>query len=218
MQRMGAAHVPDDVLLAVILRSGVPNFNVTELARGLLRDYGSLTRLAESTVEELAALKGMGPVKAQVLSAALELGRRLHQESTPPRTRIRTPEDVRRLLSSETRTLSAEVFWVLHLDAKNYLKGPCRDVSRGLLDASLVHPREVFRDAIRSAAAAVIVAHNHPSGDPTPSAEDIRITRQLIAAGKIIDIKVLDHIILGADGEGGGGCVSLREAGLASFD
>jgi DNA repair protein RadC len=108
---------------------------------------------------------------------------------------------------------------VLNLDAKNRVKGRPREVSRGLLDASLVHPREVFREAIRASSAAVVLVHNHPSGDPTPSAEDVRITRQLIEAGRIVDIRVLDHVVLaGGPTAGPRPFVSLREAGLADFE
>jgi len=218
MARVGVEHVSDDLLLAVILRSGVKGISVVDLARRLLKDYGSLTGLAASSVDELASTRGMGRVKAQVLMAALEVGRRLHQEATPRRVRIRTPEDVARLLGDECKALEREVFWVLRLDSRNQLKGEPVVVTRGLLDASLVHPREVFREAIRSATAAVVLAHNHPSGDPAPSAEDLRITKQLVEAGTIVDIKVLDHVILG--GSGGQDTkpfLSLREEGVVDF-
>jgi DNA repair protein RadC len=119
----------------------------------------------------------------------------------------------------EARVLDTEHFWVLHLNAKNQLRARPLCVTRGLLDASLVHPREVFRSAISGATAAVVLAHNHPSGDPQPSAEDIRITRQMVEAGRIIDIKVLDHVVIGRPGGGRDQAfVSLREAGLVSFD
>jgi DNA repair protein RadC len=218
MTRLGAQHVSDDVLLAVLLRSGVRGTNVVDLARRLLKRFGSLTGMARASADELAAERGMGPVKAQVLSAALEIARRLGEEATPERPAIRTPADVERLLRDEVRALDAEMFWVLLLDTKNRLKTPPVGVTKGLVDASLVHPREVFRPAIRAAAAAVVLAHNHPSGDPTPSAEDIRITRQLVDAGRLMDIRVLDHVILGRPGTGGGtGCLSLRESGVAPF-
>jgi DNA repair protein RadC len=217
VERLGIEHVADDVLLAVILRSGVRGVNVLELARRLLNTYGSLTGLAGSSVNELAAERGLGRVKAQVLMAALALGRRLGEEQAPARNPVKTPDDVVRVLKDRVRHLDHEVFWVLLLDGKNNLRGRPVDVSRGLLDASLVHPREVFREAIRSATAAVVVAHNHPSGDPSPSAEDIRITRQLVEAGKVVDIRVLDHVVVGRAGPGEPGYRSLREAGLVTF-
>jgi len=131
---------------------------------------------------------------------------------------VRAPADVARLMSETARPLEQEVFWVLLLDAKNRLKTQPQVVSRGLLDASLVHPREVFQVAIRANTAAVILVHNHPSGDPTPSAEDLRVTRQLVAAGKVVDIKVLDHIVVGKGaGAAEDGFVSMRESGLVDF-
>ncbi|MDI6774635.1 MAG: DNA repair protein RadC [Verrucomicrobiota bacterium] len=190
-----------------------------ELARELLHKYGSLTALAGASVEELRkAEKGIGKVKALEIKAALEIGRRLTEESLPKRLSIRTADDAARLLRERARLLDREMFWVVLLDSKNRLKGRPVDVTSGLLDASLVHPREMFREAIRAAAAAVMLAHNHPSGDPTPSAEDIRITRQLVQAGKVVDIKVMDHVILGKSGAPGQkDFLSLREAGMADF-
>lgn len=217
MERLGVEHVSDDVLLAIILRSGVRGVNVVDLARRLLKNYGSFTGLVCSSVQELAKQEGMGPVKAQVLMAALEIAGRLSEESAPKRQSIKTPQDVVRLLRDKARTLDSEVFWVLLLDTKNCLKSGPVDISRGLLDASLVHPREVFREAVRTATAAVVLAHNHPSGDPAPSAEDIRITKQMIEAGRIVDIKVLDHVILGRSVDGRKDFLSLREEEIVDF-
>lgn len=217
MSRLGVENVSEEVLLAVLLRNGIRAINVCELARSILIGYGSLSELARASVEELAGISGLGNAKAQILKAALELARRLSDESLPDRPAIRTPENVAALLREKVRVLEREIFWVLMLDAKNRLKGPPVEVSRGLLDASLVHPREVFRDAISSASAAVVLAHNHPSGDPAPSAEDIRITKQLIESGKIIDIRVLDHVIVTRPNENAPDHFSLREQGLVSF-
>lgn len=214
MARMGVRNVSDDVLLAIILRSGVRGANVVELSRSLLREFGSLTALAAASPEDVSRVTGLGPVKAQVLGAALELGRRLNEESVPKQHTVRTPEDAARLVRDEARTLDIEVFSVLLLDAKNHLKRRV-EVSTGLLDASLAHPREVFREAVRSAAAAVVLVHNHPSGDAAPSAEDIRITRQLVAAGRVIDLRVLDHVIVAGGGQVG--MYSMREGGVVDF-
>jgi DNA repair protein RadC len=218
VQRVGVENVSDDVLLSLLLRTGVQGLNVVDMSRGLMKRYGNLTNLAAASVEELSQLKGIGRGKAQIIKAALEIGKRLNAESIPKGVKIRTPEDVLRMLGDRARTLDHEIFWALLLDSKNGLKCQPVDVSAGLLDASLVHPREVFREAIRSATAAVVLAHNHPSGDPTPSAEDIRITKQLVAAGRIVDIRVLDHVIIGKRGGTGDRLyTSMREDGLVEF-
>jgi DNA repair protein RadC len=220
MLRLGVQNVSDDVLLAIVLRSGAVGENVSDLAKRILRDYGSFTALSASSVDELASgnYRGLGPVKAQVLIAALEIGKRLSEEALPRKFRIRSPQDAVRIVRERARSLDTEVFWVLMLDAKNQLKGRPVDVTQGLLDASLVHPREVFREAVRSATAAVVLAHNHPSGDPTPSSDDVAVTRQLVEAGKIMDIKVLDHVVVGKRTEGGDKeFVSMKEEGLVQF-
>jgi DNA repair protein RadC len=221
IDRVGVENVADDVLLAVILRSGTKGVSVVELAKGLLKEYGSLTAIAAVSVEELAARKGrgMGPVKSQVLKASLELARRLNQELAPKHDRVRTPEDAARTLRHEASRLDREFFWTLLLDSKNNLKGKPVEITKGLLNASLVHPREVFREAIKLNVAAVVVVHNHPSGDPTPSAEDVRITKQLVEAGRIVGIKVMDHVILGKpSGVDGKDFMSVREAGIVNFE
>jgi DNA repair protein RadC len=216
--REGPEGVSDRVLLAVILRSGVRGVSVVDLADRLLNHYGSLTALAQVSVDELRTVCGIGRVKAQVIKAALELARRLGRESLRETQTVRTPEDAARLLRGEARVKDQEVFWVLLLDTKYRLRRPPVEVTRGILDASLVHPREVFKEAIRSSSAAVVLVHNHPSGDPAPSAEDIRITRQLVEAGKIMDIEVLDHVILGrAPAPEAQDHMSLRESGLVAF-
>jgi len=218
LERLGEENVTDDMLLAIILGSGSHGLNVVDLARGMLKHFGSLTALAAASLDELMAFRGIGEAKAKSLKAALEIGKRLHDEALPDNAVIRTPEDVALLLGPKVRTLESEVFWVLHLNAKNVAKGRPKAVTQGLLNASLVHPREIFREAVRSAAAAVVLAHNHPSGNPTPSVEDIRITRQLIDAGKIVDIKVLDHVVLGRPGrDAGRAFISMRDEGLVAF-
>lgn len=218
VDRVGVENTPDEALLALLLRTGARGVNVVDLAAGLLHNYGSLTSLAEADIDDLINIKGIGKVKAQILKAALELGRRLQDETVGDRTCVRTPEDAVRILGPDARTLDHEVFWVLHLDVKNRLEGRPAEISHGLLDASLVHPREVFRRAVRKATAGVVLVHNHPSGDPTPSTEDIRITRQLIDAGRIVEISVLDHIIIGKTPHANGRHhVSLREEGILDF-
>ena len=174
-------------------------------------------RLLDPEIHQLRQEEGKAAQGSLKLGRALN-GRSLHEEALPKRVVVRTPEDAARLLQPVARGLETEVFWILHLDAKNGLKGQPHEVTRGLLDASLVHPREVFKEAIREGIAAVVVAHNHPSGDSTPSAEDVRITKQLIEAGRILDIRVLDHVILGKPtGMGDKGFTSMREQGILDF-
>jgi DNA repair protein RadC len=217
--RLGAEHVSEEILLALLLRCGMRGMNVLDLAHNLLLEYGSLTALSQAPVQELTKKKGIGPVKAQILRAALELGRRLGEEAAPERPLIRTPEDAARVLRGRASSRETEAFWVLLLDTKNRLRREPVEISSGLLNASLAHPREVFKEAIRCLSAAVVLVHNHPSGDPAPSAEDVKITRQLVEAGKIVDIPVLDHIILGRSAETGDkDYYSLRESGVVSFE
>ena len=214
----GIENVSDEVLVAILLRAGIRGQSVIDLARQVLdRHQGSLAGLTKASHEELRATKGIGRVKALELQAALELGRRAAGESRQPLQLVRTPADVLALLQTETARLDQEVFWVLMLDQKYRLRRAPEPVTQGILDASLAHPREVFREAIRLAAAAIIAAHNHPSGDPTPSAEDLATTRQLVATGKVVGIQVLDHIIIGGNRPPPAPFVSLREAGLVDF-
>ncbi len=219
MDLRGPENVSDIVLLAIILAKGIHGLNVIDLAADLLNRYRTLTALASASVEELKDIRGMGPVKAQVLVASLELARRLSSERADEQLLIRTPKDAAALLEEQARPLQQEVFWMLPLDARNRLKRKSAiEISKGLLDASLIHPREVFKPAIVCSSAAIVLVHNHPSGDPTPSAEDIRITKQLVESGKILDVRVLDHVILGkAQAQGSPGFISLRESGLVQF-
>lgn len=222
IERQGVEHVPDAALLAVLLRSGAAGMNVVELAESILKHYGTLTALARVPVEELAAnrkFKGLGKVKAQTLKAALELARRMSDEAREAGPGfVRSPDDAAGILRASARVLDHERFWTLHLDTRNRVKGGPQEVSRGILDASLVHPREVFKPAIQSGCAALVLVHNHPSGDPTPSAEDVRITRQIVQAGQVVGIKVLDHVVLGrASAERDRDFVSMRESGMVEF-
>lgn len=217
VDRLGVTNVPADMLIAILLRTGVHGLNVTDLARVLLQRFASLTAMAAAPVEELEQFPGMGHVKAQTLKVALELGRRLTEESVTPSDPIRSPADVAGFMTEIARPLEHEVFWVLLLDAKNRLKTQPLVISQGLLDASLVHPREVFRQAIARNCAALILAHNHPSGDPSPSSEDLRVTRQLVDAGKVVDIRVVDHVVIGRETPSRPGYCSLRDDGLVQF-
>lgn len=223
MERQGVEHVADTVLLAILLRSGVRGLNVMDLAERIMIKHKTLTALSRVSVEELTRdpdLKGLGKVKAQILRAALELSRRIAEETRDERgSFVRSPEDAAGVLREMARALDHERFWTLHLDTRNRLKGMPQEVSKGILDASLVHPREVFKPAIHSGCAALILVHNHPSGDPSPSAEDVRLTRQLIQAGQVLGVKVLDHVILGRRGAASQhDFMSLRESGVVEFD
>lgn len=196
-------------LLAILLGTGRPGQDATAVATALLEPVGgSLRRLAARPPAELLRASGVGHAKGARLLAALELGQRLATELRPPSARIRSPEDVLRVAGPRLRDLPVEEFHVLALDSQSQV---LRDVTvtRGLLDSSLVHPREVFRAAIAEAAAGVILVHNHPSGDPSPSAEDRAVTRQLVAAGQLLDLPVYDHVVVAGDR-----FVSFAAAGL----
>ena len=217
-ERVGAENVSDAVLLALILRTGSTGMNVIEVSRRLLSSFGSLTALARASAADLQSIESIGPVKAQMIKASMELAQRLTRESVGENPLITTPEQAAAVLRERARVLQHEIFWALMLDTKNRLIGEPKRISEGTLNSSLVHPRELFKRALQHSCAAIILAHNHPSGDPTPSAEDIKVTKQLIGAGEVMGIKVLDHIIVGhrrnhADAD----FLSLREAGLVNF-
>jgi DNA repair protein RadC len=187
-------------LLAIVVGTGNSRHDALGVGRGLLKlAGGSLRGLARRAVGELAGVSGMGRAKAARVVAALELGRRLARETSDERPAVRSPADIERWLGPALRDLVVEEFHVLTLDAQNCVT---RDVAvtRGILTSSLVHPREVFRVAISEAAAGIIVVHNHPSGKPAPSADDRAVTRQLVEAGRLLDVPVYDHVIIGAEG------------------
>lgn len=183
-------------LLALLVGSGGKGGSALDVAGRILGDAGSMRRLAERNAEELAAVPGVGRATAARVVAALELGRRVGAAAHDDRVRIQGPADVHKRMGPLLRDLRQEEFHALLLDSQHRV---VRDVviTRGILDASLIHPREVFRPAILESAAAVILVHNHPSGDPTPSAEDRAVTRQLRDAGRAMGIPVLDHVIVG---------------------
>ncbi len=208
LQHYGAQALSTAELLAIILRTGVGGANVIHLAEHLLSHFDGLPGIAQATFEELCQVKGIGPAKVTQIKAALELGRRLLVASPESKPVIHSPMDVANLIGSEMAFLPQEEFWVLHLDVKNRVWRVQR-LYRGSLTQARVRVGEVFREAIRSNAAAIIVAHNHPSGDPTPSPQDVALTRMLVDAGKLLEIPVLDHVIIGM-----GRWVSLKERGL----
>lgn len=223
VERQGIENVSDEVVLAVLLRTGARGVNVVDLAGRMLLKYGSLTALARASAAELVAdraFKGLGRVKAQMVKAALDLARRMADESRDERgSFVRTPAEAAAVMRELARGLAHERFWVLNLDTRNRLKGRPLEISRGIQDASLVHPREVFQPVIHAGGAAVVLVHNHPSGDPSPSAEDIKLTRQMVQTGQVVGIKVLDHVILGR--KASARCsdyLSLRESGAVEFE
>ena len=201
-------------LVAILLRTGLKGTNVVEIGKQLVQRYGSLDALARASWQELAKEPGIGPDKAVTLVAAFSLARRLVQETCAESPVLETPEAVANLMREETRLRNAEIFQVLLLNTRRRLIGEPVKIADGTLDTILVHPREVFRHAIQANAAALVLVHNHPSGDPTPSEADIKVTRDLIRAGQLLKIEVLDHVILGrATQERQKDYVSLRELG-----
>lgn len=205
--RYGSEALSAPELLAIILRVGSSRGSAISLANQLLSHFGSLKGVAKATVAELSALPGVGVAKAAQIKAAFELGRRL-ATTTDERVAVDRPELAANLVMEEMRYHDKEHFKVLLLDVRNRCIA-IRPISVGSLTSSVAHPREIFREAIAHSAASVIVAHNHPSGDPAPSAEDRTLTARLVQAGEIIGVKVLDHLIIGD------GCwVSMKEKEL----
>ena len=193
----GAQALSDAELLAILIRAGTGGATAVDVAQAVLRDFNSLKNLASRTVQELRHYKGLGDAKAVSLVAAFELGRRASRKESE-RLQIRSPEDVVQRFQPVLRDLMYEVFLVLLLDSANHLLREVK-ISEGILNSSLVHPREVFRAAIIEPAASILLLHNHPSGNPEPSSEDLQITRQLTESSKIIGIPVHDHIIIAAN-------------------
>jgi DNA repair protein RadC len=204
----GAGALSTGELLAIILRTGAPNENVVRVAQRLLANFDSLAGLARASTPELISEKGLGPAKVAQLKAALELGRRMLIESPGERPQVRSPADAANLVMSEMSILEQEHLRVMLLDTKNRVL-ETKTVYQGSLNTSLIRVGELFREAIRANCASLIVLHNHPSGDPTPSPEDVAVTRQIVEAGKLLDVDVLDHLIIGRQR-----FVSLKERGL----
>ncbi|MEX2178046.1 MAG: DNA repair protein RadC [Gemmatimonadaceae bacterium] len=206
---LGANALATSELLAIVIGSGARGRSALRIGDDILGFAGgSLRRLSSRPVSELTRHGGVGKARAAVIHAALELGRRMAAEGRDEATPIRAPRDVVAVYAPRLEDLPVEEFHVAVLDAQHRLE---RDitVTRGILNSSLVHPREVFREAIAERAAAIILIHNHPSGDPTPSADDRNVTDQLVAAGRLLDIPVHDHVIIGR-----GRYTSFAEAGL----
>jgi DNA repair protein RadC len=204
----GATALADAELLALQLGSGTRGKHAVEVARELLAAYGSLAEVAGCEAAELARLPGVGRAKAARLASAFELTRRLRARTPGARTRLGSPAEVYAAFAPLMEDLKREVFRVALLDAQN---GLLRDivVSEGTLSSTLVHPREVFKPALLEPAASLVLLHNHPSGDPAPSHDDIRLTRQLVECAHLLDLRVHDHVIIGR-----GRFASLAERGI----
>ena len=192
----GPHSLTDSELLGVILRTGARGKSAVDLGRDTLKKFGSLRSLSRRDAGELAAGAGFGPAKAAAVASAFELGRRAASENEKPRPRFRSSADVASHYLPLTRGLKREVFRVIMLDSAHRIMG-AKTITVGTLNLAVVHPREAFREAVIQSAAALVLLHNHPSGDPTPSDEDIRLTRQFVRAGEDLGIPVLDHVVLG---------------------
>lgn len=200
-------------LIAILLRTGIRGANVVRLGENLLQKYGSLHALALATVDELKSVPGIGRDKAATLAAAFALAKRMEQERREESPVIDNPQTAVSYLRENNRLKNVESFQALLLNTRKRLIR-AEEISKGLLDTVLVHPRDVFRAAIAANAASVVLVHNHPSGDPSPSDADVKVTRDLIRAGQLLKIEVVDHIIIGhATAERSKDYCSLREAG-----
>ena len=209
----GADALSHAELIAILLRTGLKGANAVEIGRQLLHKFGTLQSLARASVEDLRSIKGIGRDKAVTLMAAFALARKMAEEWQRESPVLDNPENVVRLLREKNLVKNVETLQVLLLNTRRRLIRVA-EITDGTLDTLLVHPREVFKAAIAANAAAVVLAHNHPSGDPTPSEADIKVTRDLIRAGQLLKIEVLDHVVLGrATPERPKDYVSLRELG-----
>lgn len=209
LRDLGPRALSDAELLAILLRTGISGMTVLDMARNLLVHYGGLHGLLRASFGQLCQERGMGPAKTAQVKAALELGRRLLLVSSPDeRPQVRSPEDVASLLMVEMGHLDQEQLRALLLNTRHQVVRQVV-VYQGNVNTSLVRVGELFREAVRENCAAVIIAHNHPSGDPTPSPEDVAVTREIVEAGRLLDIDVLDHLVIGRQRY-----VSMRERGL----
>ncbi|MBH0163318.1 DNA repair protein RadC [Fictibacillus sp. 7GRE50] len=194
-------------LLAILLRTGTKQMSAIQLAHHIIQQFEGLMHLKEATIGELKEINGIGSAKAVELMAAIEIGKRISRLQFEERYTIRSPEDGARYLMDELRFLQQEHFVCLYLNTKNQVLYK-KTVFIGSLNTSIVHPREVFKEGFKRSSASIICFHNHPSGDPAPSREDIEVTKRLVECGKMLGIEVLDHIIIGDQRY-----VSLKEKG-----
>lgn len=215
LEKLGPTALSDTELLAMLLRSGSKGHNVLLISQQLITQAGSLEALIRWTERDFSRLKGIGRIKALQLVTVMEIARRVLIQGGSTEPVLNRPDLVMQHFHAQIAALSVEKFWVLCLNRKNRLLKQV-EVSSGTATSSLAHPREVYREAIRQGATAIVCVHNHPSGDPAPSAADIQVTRQLREAAKTVDIELLDHVIVGRSNSDprGVGYYSFREAGL----
>jgi DNA repair protein RadC len=208
LARLGAQSLSNAELLAILLRVGVPGENAVQVGQRLLQTFGGISGLRRASFDEVCAQHGLAEAKTAQIKAAIELGHRMTLESPEERPSVNSPADAAALVQYEMSALEQEELRVILLNTRNRVQ-KIEAVYRGSLNTSQVRVGEVFKAAIRVNAAAIIVVHNHPSGDPTPSPDDLAITRAIVEAGKLLDVQVLDHLVIGQ-----GRFVSLKERGL----
>jgi DNA repair protein RadC len=196
LQKFGPEALSAQELLALVIGRGIPKKSVISIAQELLAKFGNIKAISQATIEELSQIKGIGLAKAAQIKACFELGKREDLEPELKNFDIKDPEAVVKAIRASIKDKAKEHFKLILLNPRNKIIG-ISTISIGTLNASLVHPREVFKDAIVHSAASVVLAHNHPSGDPEPSEDDLKITKKLVESGKILGIEVLDHIIIG---------------------
>ncbi|MCI1856664.1 MAG: DNA repair protein RadC [Sporolactobacillus sp.] len=208
--RAGAGALSEAELIAILLRSGTRHESVVDLSKRLISTFDGLKKLREASIEELETINGIGRAKAVQLLACFEIAKRLAGPPAGDRFTIRSPEDGANYVMEGMRLLKQETFVALFLNTKNQVVHQST-LFVGGLNSSIVHPREVFKEAVRHSAASIICFHNHPSGDPTPSREDLDVTRRLVSCGRMLGVDVLDHIVIGDKR-----FVSLKQKGLMS--
>jgi DNA repair protein RadC len=208
LQKFGPEALSAQELLALVIGRGIPKKSVMNIAQELLAKFGNVRAISQATIEELSQIKGIGLAKAAQIKACFELGKREDLEPELINFDIKNPETVVKAIRSSIKDKVKEHFKLILLNPRNKIIG-ISTISIGTLNASLVHPREVFKDAIVHSAASVVLAHNHPSGDPEPSEDDLKITKKLVDSGNILGIEVLDHIVIGKNN-----FCSLKERGL----
>jgi len=199
LELLGAEALNNAELLAILLRMGIPGENAVQLGQRLLQEFHGSPGLQRASFVDVCAVKGLGLAKAAQIKAAIELGRRLAAQSVEDRPAVHSPADAAELVRYEMAALPQEQLWVLVLDTRNRVLG-IEKVYKGSLNSSMVRIGELFRPAIQRNAASIIVVHNHPSGDPTPSGQDIDVTRQVVDAGRALNISVHDHLVVGREG------------------
>jgi len=208
LQKFGPEALSAQELLALVIGRGIPKKSVMSIAQELLMRFGNIKAISQATIEELSQIKGIGLAKAAQIKACFELGKREDLEPEVKDFDVKNPEGVVKAIRASIKDKAKEHFKLILLNPRNKIIG-ISTISVGILNASLVHPREVFKDAIMHSAASVVLAHNHPSGDPEPSEDDLKITKKLVESGKILGIEVIDHIVIGKNN-----FCSFKERGL----